>query len=346
MPRRKKKQQKPIAFVPGTKAKENLPLPIVCYSGFYGHFLGFQSEASGGISLCECSRTALANYLKFRVMFKIPNSSDSTRSFILDAQCFPLELVQNLMEHGISDPEQILEAIEFKEHICHRCNKSVPSLRYCHEMYGGTFKQNFGWYIGNKLLEYGVMPIHLWILKEVCPQEILDAVTFDREQMLLNRQKIVLEDRAAANDMDKRITEQYRSIWNIAENAVREEFGHKEIGSQWTSETVLAGIVRSIFPDLEVVRHYRPTFLKGLELDIWVDDLKLGIEFQGIQHYEPVEHWGGKKALKELKKRDERKRQLCKENEINLVAIDFTEPLSATFVKSRLREVGILTEKE
>jgi len=33
------------------------------------------------------------------------------------------------------------------------------------------------------------------------------------------------------------------------------------------------------------LRHYRPDFLQGLELDIFIDELKIGMEYQGIQHF-------------------------------------------------------------
>jgi len=48
----------------------------------------------------------------------------------------------------------------------------------------------------------------------------------------------------------------------------------------------------------EVIHHYRADWLARQELDIFIPALKLAIEYQGEQHFVPVEVWGGKNALK------------------------------------------------
>jgi DNA-directed RNA polymerase subunit RPC12/RpoP len=69
----------------------------------------------------------------------------------------------------------------------------------------------------------------------------------------------------------------------------------------------------------------RPTFLKGLELDGYNDDLKLGFEYNGIQHYKNIEYFHKtKEALEQQKERDNLKIKICKENNINLIVIPYT----------------------
>jgi len=45
------------------------------------------------------------------------------------------------------------------------------------------------------------------------------------------------------------------------------------------------------------------------------------IEYDGYQHFEPVEKWGGEEYLKEIQKRDQIKDKYCKENNIDLMRI-------------------------
>jgi hypothetical protein len=57
----------------------------------------------------------------------------------------------------------------------------------------------------------------------------------------------------------------------------------------------------------------RPEWLEGLELDFYIEELGIGIEVQGQQHFDyvPYFHESYENFLK-LKERDERKADLCK----------------------------------
>lgn len=95
-------------------------------------------------------------------------------------------------------------------------------------------------------------------------------------------------------------------------------------------------IVEDIFEDYEYERHCRPNFLEGLEIDIYIPELKLGFEYNGIQHYKPVEHWGGEKSLKKQQMRDKRKQQLCNQNDVKLIIIKYDEQLSKDLILSKI----------
>ena len=59
-------------------------------------------------------------------------------------------------------------------------------------------------------------------------------------------------------------------------------------------------------------------WLGKLSLDFYLPKYNIAIECQGIQHFEPVEYFGGKIAYKEQVERDKRKKKLCIENNIEL----------------------------
>ena len=58
---------------------------------------------------------------------------------------------------------------------------------------------------------------------------------------------------------------------------------------------------------------------KNLSLDFYLPDYNTAIECQGIQHFNCVSFFGGASFLEETKRRDNKKRILCKENGINLL---------------------------
>jgi len=206
-------------------------------------------------------------------------------------------------------------------------------------MYGGAFKQNYGWYINKQAYEWGMDPPHLDAQIDLCPQEILQLLELKPYETLLEIKAFENQGNIEkASELKSKLDKQKRKIWNIIENEVRLKFGFKKIGEAWTSETILYYIIESLFPDNTVKRHYRPEFLKGLELDIYIKELNIAIEYQGIQHFEPIKCWGGKDALERLQKRDKRKRELCNSMGINLVYFKYDEGLSDDFVLSKLRE--------
>lgn len=73
-------------------------------------------------------------------------------------------------------------------------------------------------------------------------------------------------------------------------------------------------------------------------LDIFIPSLSIGIEYQGIQHYEPVEIFGGEEGFKGVVERDSRKRQLCADNGVELIYWRYDEPVSSDVLKEKIRE--------
>lgn len=63
---------------------------------------------------------------------------------------------------------------------------------------------------------------------------------------------------------------------------------------------------------------------KKLRFDFYVNNLYL-IEFDGIQHFEPIELWGGDESLIKNQKRDIIKNIYCQNNNIPLIRIPYTK---------------------
>jgi hypothetical protein len=106
-----------------------------------------------------------------------------------------------------------------------------------------------------------------------------------------------------------------------AENLYRANIGAKQVGESWISETELYYLIKSKFNNNKVIHHGRPEFLGRQHLDIWIPELKIGIEFHGAQHDRPIEFFGGEISFLENQKRDERKRNLCLENGVRLIEV-------------------------
>ena len=127
-----------------------------------------------------------------------------------------------------------------------------------------------------------------------------------------------------------------REYDNAIENSVREEMGYPKIGDAWVSETMLYHIVEEIYPNIEIIRHHRPHWLEGLELDIYIPSKDLAFEYQGLQHFQSVEHWGGQEKLEIQKEHDRRKKQICEEKGVCLICINYDEELTNDYVRKRI----------
>jgi len=62
-----------------------------------------------------------------------------------------------------------------------------------------------------------------------------------------------------------------------------------------------------------------------LPFDFYLPEYNICIEYDGIQHFKPIEIWGGVKSLKENQKRDKIKTDYCKENNIYLIRIKYNQ---------------------
>lgn len=61
------------------------------------------------------------------------------------------------------------------------------------------------------------------------------------------------------------------------------------------------------------------------KVDFWLENKRIIIEYNGIQHYVENEFMGGRKKLLQRQKRDKDIRDFCKKNNIHLIEIPFTE---------------------
>lgn len=122
------------------------------------------------------------------------------------------------------------------------------------------------------------------------------------------------------------------------ENELRGRFGYPKVGEKWLSETILFKTVQTLFSDKNVIHHYRGKELDGLEIDIWIPDLKLGIEYQGEQHFEMIGHWGREEGLNKRIESDRKKKMLCKKLGYSLIEFQYDEALAIENVESKLRK--------
>lgn len=82
-------------------------------------------------------------------------------------------------------------------------------------------------------------------------------------------------------------------------------------------EQALFQMLKEQFPHLHIISNDREA-LQGLELDIYIPELKLGIEWNGIVHFKPI--YGMEKLLA-VQEKDRQKLEIANAKDINLIVI-------------------------
>ena len=124
------------------------------------------------------------------------------------------------------------------------------------------------------------------------------------------------------------------------EAAYNELVNKKQTHGQWVNEYKLFTLIRVLFPDAEY--QFTAEWLEQQVLDIFIPSIQCAIEYQGEQHYQSVDYFGGAEKLAEQEKMDEMKREKCQENGVSLLewpySLQIHMPSVCTFLRGSVSE--------
>jgi len=131
----------------------------------------------------------------------------------------------------------------------------------------------------------------------------------------------------------------HHHILREAENRLRENHGFPKIGEGWVSEMNLFKLIESVYPEAQ--HHVRPSWLLPQHLDIFVQSNRIAFEYQGKQHYEAIEFFGGEDSFEKRKLLDELKASKCKSNDVALIHWKYDEPITIDVLNAKLTAMNI-----
>ncbi len=148
------------------------------------------------------------------------------------------------------------------------------------------------------------------------------------------KEKIFYEIQKKTKEFQKRADELYTNM-----------LLSKRVKSKWSNEYRLFELIKSYNSNTRY--QYHCDWLGQQSLDIYIETERIGIEYQGEQHYKPIDIWGGEEALRENQKRDLRKKKLCAENNVCLLEWSYQVPVNDENVVRFMKENKIpFDEKE
>ena len=119
------------------------------------------------------------------------------------------------------------------------------------------------------------------------------------------------------------------------------------LGLSWVKEqkkktsrgqAALTQTMKKLFPGQKIINEYH--IGQRLKIDVYCPEYKIGAEFHGRQHFYYTERFfESKYDFVQAQKRDEKKIELCKENNIDLVVFRYNDELTEQAVYDRLLQV-------
>lgn len=211
-------------------------------------------------------------------------------------------------------------------------------------------------YTTQKPYDYVMNKCKLWIARGFCSgdirmygQNLIQAL----ESWKRIKRQTRLEEYFTYFYFEKKFREKddaWRYADTILEAAYNNKFSNKERSTytrpvnRWKTEETVYNVTKKLFSDYKVIYQYRPFFLKSkkggqLSYDVFISGLNIAIEYQGKQHFEPIEFFGGKEAYEKNIERDKEKYDLSIQHGIKLIYLNYWENITPKLIREKVEEV-------
>lgn len=101
----------------------------------------------------------------------------------------------------------------------------------------------------------------------------------------------------------------------------------------------LLEIVKLLYPYQKIVLEYNVAERGGLFIDIYLPGLRLGFEYDGVQHFKFNPHFHGTHDnFVKAQKRDYEKDDRCQELGVTLIRVAYNEDISVELVQEKIEE--------
>lgn len=114
------------------------------------------------------------------------------------------------------------------------------------------------------------------------------------------------------------------------------------LDAKWQSEQLLFLLVSEYFAD--ACFQYHDHWLEQQHLDIYIPSLQVAIEYQGQQHYEALDFFGGEEGFEYRMRMDTIKRERCQQNGVKLLEWSYATSINSINFIYAMHDIGIELE--
>lgn len=110
--------------------------------------------------------------------------------------------------------------------------------------------------------------------------------------------------------------------------------------NQSKGERVISKLLDELFIDYDREHRFKKCYYKkALPFDFYLPKYNMCIEYNGRQHYEEIEFFGGSERLKYQRRLDDIKREFCEGSGINLIIISHKDKIKEKLLKCLKRDI-------
>lgn len=138
----------------------------------------------------------------------------------------------------------------------------------------------------------------------------------------------------------KKINDRHNGWYHSTRNRVVEERLKSGLPAidYYQKENIVFKLLQEIFPNKKIKRRQRGILPNRLELDFYLPEINLAIEYNGIQHYKKVKFFYSSDSFDKRQFNDELKQKYCKKLEIKLIIIRYDEKLSKELILQKIEQ--------
>ena len=142
------------------------------------------------------------------------------------------------------------------------------------------------------------------------------------------------------------ICPEHGEFWQTPHHHLR-GIGCASCGRNNISEQKLYEVIKNEFQD--ALEQYNDTFLTDnghkQYIDIYIPSKKIGIEYQGRQHFMPISKFGGETEYKKIIERDNKKYLKSKENGLKIFYFSYEKEIPETYIDTIFTNENKLIEQ-
>lgn len=327
-----------------------------------GLYPGFKENKTSRVVMCSCIKNALKkdiNMLNKTGEYYVKKDDLFSYDIIVHfAPLLPKDVFKNidfkmLMEFQYKnniDVDRLLKYIIFEDRICRLCNVEDGESKSLTKEEFLDFKLFYKHQVMNELDLYDDF------FGGKCPSYSIQVYENEDDGSIYSKTDIkdLHEIKKAIpmhRDDDGELLSWTRFWRGKCENTSYEDIDlvmksrlnyGKALG-KWKREEELYQLIKKVYKKYNVIYQYKPLFLKNpyggqQSIDIYIEDIKIGIEYQGKQHYEAISIFGGDEGLLQTQLRDRRKLDKCTENGVKVVYIKYDEKFSQKMIKEKIEK--------
>ena len=140
------------------------------------------------------------------------------------------------------------------------------------------------------------------------------------------------------------ICHEHGEFWQTPSNHLAGYGCHACSKGKSAKEIKLKEILEAAFHNEEIIFQAHISWLKYQSFDFYFPKYRLAIEYQGGQHFVPIQYFGGKKAFIETRERDIRKYNISQENNCTILYFSFDKCDTGDFPYQVLMdEISLIT---